>query len=1073
MRNFTRFLWGLVLLVSVSANAQNMTVNGKVTDDKGAAIDGASVTPKGSTKGTVTNAQGVFTIQVAPGSSLVISAVGFGSVTVAAKADLQVSLKAGSDNLTEVVVTSFGIKKEKKALGYAVSTVGKEQLEQRSEGDLARVLNGKVPGLNVIGSSGLSGSGTNIIVRAISTVNGSSQPLFIVDGVPFNGSTNSQSDFRQGNQTSSRFLDLDPNNIASVSVLKGLSATTLYGEDGSNGVILVTTKNGATGLIKKKTEITVSQSLFTSTAFLPKYQDSYGGGFEQAQGVVFYSNWGAKITNPPSLVDHPYKKGIYTLAFPEFNDPNNPAPYYYKAYPSVKNFFQTGLVSNTSVNVGGSSEKASYNLSYSYLDDKGITPGNRMLRNTFGMGGTAKLANNFTASGSFNFTSTGVKSPPTATSFGSGSANGPAIFGDVMYTPRTIDLNNLPYENPLDGSSAYYRNNNSIQNPWWTVHHSFTEDNVNRVFGNLQLRYNFTNNLSVMYRVGYDSYSEFQKYAQDKGGIPGAPFQTGIYRNTDGTNSILDHTILGHYNTDLNEDWDLNIDAGINSKETKYSQTGITSTGQVVFGLLDHSNFDTHSSTSEGGYDLDFVSHELSIGAYVQATFGFRDYLFLNLGGRNSWASTVEEPNRTIFYPSGSVSFIPTSAIESLKGNSTINYLKVRASYATSAGFPPPYQTRAALSVNTRSFLTTDFAPVNTLSIGNRLPNADLQPELLNEVEAGIEGQFFNKKVNLDLTLYNRVSKDQILDKALDPSTGYTVQAVNAGDVSNKGIELSLGYTIIQNKDWRLNVQGIYSINVSKVSNIPAALGAINIAGYSNLGTFAINGQPLGVIQGTRVQTYQKKDQNGNDVSDPANGQRIVNALGDYSTASEIGIIGNPNPKYKTSAITSLSYKSISFNMQWEYTHGGDMYANTPSVLIGRGVVGNGDVDRNQFLVLPGVLADGSKNNIQTTYTDAYFDNTVAGAASSELAIFDASVLRLRELSLTYQLPAQLLSKTPFGGVSFSLTGQNLWYYAPNFPDDTNFDPEVNGLGVSNGRGLEFFSGPSARRIGASLKITF
>ena len=286
MRNFTLFLWGLALFISMSAKAQSISANGKVTDDKGAALEGASVMPKGSNNGTVTNAQGLFTIQVKAGTSLVISAVGYGSVTIAAKSDMQVNLKAGTNELTEVVVTSFGIKREKKGLGYAVSTVGKDQLEQRSEGDLARVLNGKVPGLNVISSSGLSGSGTNIVVRAISTVTGNSQPLFIVDGVPFNGSTNTNSDFRQGNQTSSRFLDLDPNNIASVSVLKGLSATTLYGEDGHNGVILITTKNGSSGLIKKKAEITVAQSFFTSTAYLPDYQNNYGGGFEQAQGVV-------------------------------------------------------------------------------------------------------------------------------------------------------------------------------------------------------------------------------------------------------------------------------------------------------------------------------------------------------------------------------------------------------------------------------------------------------------------------------------------------------------------------------------------------------------------------------------------------------------------------------------------------------------------------------------------------------------------------------------------------------------------------------------------------------------------
>jgi TonB-linked SusC/RagA family outer membrane protein len=1063
-------LFSMLMLSGVLAFTQTQVVTGKVTDENGNPVARASVQEKNSKKGTTTDANGDFTLSTTRGTTLVISSVGYQRIeAVVNSSTLAVAFKVSNQNLTEVVVTAFGVKREKKALGYAVSTVNKEQLELRPEGDLARVLNGKVPGLNILNSSGLSGSGTNIIVRAISTVTGSSQPLFIVDGVPFNGSTNTNADFRQGNQTSSRFLDLDPNNIASVSVLKGLSATTLYGEDGHNGVILVTTKNGSSSPIKKKAEVTVTQSLFTSTAFLPAYQQNYGGGFQQAQGVVFYSNWGAKITDPPSITQHPYDKSIYALAFPQYQG----APYEYKAYPSVKNFFQTGLVSNTSVNMGGSSGNTSYNASYSHLDDKGITPGNKLIRNTFGMGGTSKLANNFSLTGSFNFTKTDVKSPPTATSQGSGSADGPAIFGDVMYTPITIDLNNLPFQNPLDGSAVYYRNNNSIQNPLWTVAHAFTEDNVNRVFGNLQMKYNFTPKISLLYRVGYDNYSEYQLYAQDKGGIPGAPFQTGILRTSNGINTIWDHTIFGNYNTNLNSNWNLNLDVGVNRKETKYSQTGIKSTGQVVFGLLDHSNFDSHSSTSEGIYDLDYISNLLSLGAYFQGQFGYKDFLYLNLGGRNSWASTVEQQNRSIFYPSGSISFIPTTAIASLKGSATVNYLKLRAGYATSADFPGPYNTRAALSVNTRSFLTTDFAPVNTLSISDRLPNPNLKPELIRELETGIEGTFFDRRANLDLTLYKRISKDQLLDKQLDPASGYTNQTVNAGNVTNKGIELLLGYTIIQNKNFKWHIDGIYNINRSKVSDIPAALGEVNIAGFSNLGTFAINGQPLGVIQGTFVSTFQKKDDSGNPIADPANKQRIVNTIGDYSISGDIGIIGDPNPKYKMSAINSVSYKGIGFSMQWEYTQGGEMYANTPSVLIGRGVVGNGNVDRNLFLVLPGVLADGSPNNIQTTISDAYFDNTVAGGGASDLSVFDATVVRLRELSLSYQFPEQLLRKSPFGAVSFSVSGQNLWYYAPNFPKDTHFDPEANGLGVSNGRGLEFFSGPSTRRIGASLKITF
>lgn len=1067
MRNLKLFLWGLALLISMSSLAQNITVNGKVTDEKGAAIESASITMKGSNKGVVSNALGQFTIQVKEGTILNITAVGFGSISVAALPELQVTLKSVSRELTEVVITAQGIKREKKGLGYAVSTVGKELLESRPEGDLARVLNGKAPGLNILNSSGLSGSGTNIIVRAVSTITGTSQPLFIVDGVPFNISTNASSDFTQGNQTSSRFLDLDPNNISSVSVLKGLSATTLYGEDGRNGVILITTKNGNNSTTKKKTEVSVTQSLFSSKPYLPEYQSTYGGGFDQSESVLFYSNWGARIQDPPSQVGHPYDRAALSVAFPEYTG----ALYDYKFYPSVENFFNTGTVSNTSVNVGGGNGIVSYNANYSYLDDKGFTPGNNFIRNTFGMGGTAKLTNNFTLTGTFNFTSTGVKSPPTATSFGSGSGSGVAVFGDLMYTPVTIDLMGLPYQNPLDGSTVYYRRNNGIQNPRWTVANAFTEDNVNRVFGNLQMKYNFTPKLSLFYRVGYDTYSESQLFAQNKGGVN--IFEQGIYRTSTGTNTILDHSVLGSYATNLNDDWTFNVDAGVNSKEVSYEQTGLTSTQQLVFGILDHSNFITHDTKNEGGYDLDYKSQTLSLGVFTQAQFAFRDYLFINLGARNSWTSTLEAANRSILYPSSSVSFIPTSAIKSLAGNKTINYLKIRAGYSTSAEFPGPYSTRAALSINTRATVDDGGVSVNSIAISNLLPNPDLKPALLGEFETGVEGTFFNRRVNLDLTFYKRTAKDQILYKSIDPSSGYTSQAVNAGNVTNKGIEMSLSYNIIQNKDWKWQLTGLYSLNVSKVSDIPEELKNVVIAGYTDLGNFAINGQPLGVLQGSYVSRYGVKDANGNLIPNPSNGQRITNTLGDYQTSNDIGIIGNPNPKYKLTGINSVSYKAFTFNMQWEFTMGGDMYANTPSALVGRGVTKDTEFDRDQFWILPGVKEDGTPNDVQTSTSGVWFDNTVAGGAASDLAVFDATCVRLREMSLSYQLPQSLISKTPFGGISLSLSGQNLWYYAPNFPKYVNFDPEASGLGVSNGRGLEFFSGPSSRRIGATLKITF
>lgn len=1035
----------------IAGLAQTTTVTGKVTDDKGKPIEGAAVVEKKSKGGTATDANGVFKLTVKPGAILVISGTGFEKREVAATEAGNVSLKTADENLSEVVVTALGIKREKKALGYAVSSVGKKDLELRPDGDLGRVLSGKAPGVNIGATSGLSGSGTNIVIRGVNTISGSSQPLFVVDGVPFDGGTNTQASFVYGNQTSSRFLDLDPNNIESVDVLKGLSATTMYGELGRNGVILVTTKNGATQKARKKTEITVSQSMFTNTvANLPEYNESYGGGFDLSLGLAFFSNWGAKFTNPAATVPHPYDRAALNAAFPEFKGKT----YEYKYYNSVPNFFRTGTVNNTSVNVAGTTGIVNYNANFGYLDDQGFVEGNGLNRNTFGLGGSAKLTNKVTVSGTFNYVNTDQKSPPTSTSFGS-SATATSVFGDVMYTPTAVDLMGLPWENPITKGHVSYRAGNDIQNPIWTTRNSFTQDKVNRAYGNLQIRYEVLKGLNLSYRVGFDNYSEFQMYAQNKGG---QQYATGIYRTSAGSNNIWDHTALASYKTDINSNWDLNVDAGVNSRENTYSQTGTLSRDQLVYGLLDHTNFITHDIVSENGSDLDYKVKSQSIGAFASATFGYNQYLYLNLGGRNSWTSTLEKDNRSIFYPSTSVSFIPTQAIPALQNNKYINYLKLRVGYSTSAGFPSAYETRPVLGIATRTFLDRASTPVNVNAISGTLPNPDLKPELQQEFEAGIDGKFLKNRLTLDLTLYNRISKNQLLNRDLDPSSGYSSIKINAGQVSNKGVEMGLGYTFVQNKSWNWKVDALWTINQSMVSDVPSDLKEIVYAGYTTLGNFAINGQPLGVIKGYYWEREAKT------------GQRIVSSTGDYIASQNIGIIGDPTPMYKLTGISNLSYKGLSFRMQWEYTCGGDMYSSTTRSLIARGVTKDTEFDRAAPYLLPGVDANGNPNRVQTSATQACFNN---GFGPDESGMFDATLIRLRELSLAYSLPEKLLAKTPFGGVSFTLSGTNLWYNAPNFPKYAHFDPETNGLGVSNGKGLEFITGPSSRRIGASLRITF
>ncbi|HVM90267.1 MAG TPA: TonB-dependent receptor plug domain-containing protein, partial [Puia sp.] len=619
MRKTLLYLLLLCALWSPSM-AQNNQVSGKVTDDKGVPITGASVVEKKTKKGVSTGIDGNFTISVPVGGTLVISYVGFEKTefTIGNSNEITITLKPLNQSLSEVVVTALGIKREKKALGYAVSTVDKKELELRPESDLGRVLEGKAPGLNINSTSGLSGSGTNINIRGISTITGNSTPLFVVDGVPFDGSTNTANaatgqDFLYGHQTSSRFLDLDPNNIENVSVLKGLSAVTLYGEAGRNGVILITTKNGATQKARKKTEITVSQSYFETKAILPEYNTKYGGGFDLSIGIAFFSNWGGAFTNPPAEVTHPYDRasGIYATDFPQFHG----VPYAYKYYNSVPRFFRTGTTSTTSLNAAGTAGVVNYNMSYSYTDDQGYIMGNGLNKNTFGIGGTAKLSNNFTLSGTLNYVITNQSSPPTSESQGNNAAYA-SVFGNVMYTPTAVDLIGLPWEFPSTHGSAYYRGDNGIQNPIWTLHNSFTQDNVNRTFGQMQARYEFIKGLSLTYKIGFDNYNEAQLYAQNKGGVGtlNPNDNLGFMRTNSGVSTIWDHTLLLNYSHNLTNDFNLTVDAGVNSRRDIYSQTGLFSREQLVFGILNHGNFVSHDVYSESGAALNFKSQTLDVG---------------------------------------------------------------------------------------------------------------------------------------------------------------------------------------------------------------------------------------------------------------------------------------------------------------------------------------------------------------------------------------------------------------------------------------------------------------------------
>ncbi len=1059
----SKFKWIFTLLLAFSMQfsfAQEKTVTGTVTDASGLPLPGATVVVKGTNRGTSTDFDGKYSIKASAGETLDFSFVGYKTSSIKVGASNVVNTSLSEDNiLGEVVVTGQAIKKEKKALGYAVTTISNEDFAAKPSTDVARALVGKAPGVNIQQTSGLSGSGTNIIVRGYSSLTLSNQPLFVVDGVPFNSDTNSDRGFTTGATTSSsRFLDLDPNTIESVSVLKGLSATTLYGSAGRNGVILVTTKSGNTKDINKKMSVSVTQSLFlTEISKLPEYQNNYGNGFYQNYSPAF-SNWGPRFGTAgqqgiaaDGTIPHWYSTVAgYDTVFPEFQGVRVP----YAPQNNVEPFFSTGVVNSTTVSVGGRSETTTYNLGVGRTDDKGFIENNRYQRINLNMGGQTKLSNKFTISSSVNYSKIDKVAPPTAAGFGSNpSAGAVSAFANILYVPRSFDLFGVPFQNPIDGSSVYYRTD--IQNPRWTLKNVEETEDVRRMTANATALYEINSWSNLSYRVGYDAYNQVQEFKVNKGG-PQSP--DGSMRTTNRINTIWDHTLSYNFDKQLggeNSKWNLDGTVGFNPRSEIFDFTSTTSTVQFLFGLMDHSNFENRVNDS-------FRSTQNIMGLYGSFTLAYNKYLYFNLQGRNDWASTLETANNSIFYPSASLSFVPTDAFSSLKGNKTVNFLKLRLGYGTSAGFPGPYNTRIGLASGTNVFNSPFGGVVNALGVDSQLGNLNLKPELHRELEFGIEGTFFDRRLTLDASVYDKRSFDLLYFRNLDPSTGFTSILDNISELSNKGVEISLNAKIIRPKTddgFRWDMTGMYTTNrniVEEIGNGSDNGGAF--AGFTNLGNFAVAGRPYGVIYGSAIAR-------------DANGNRIVDFNGSYLATEDVQEIGDPNADFRSTLINEFAYKNFSLQFQLEYTHGGDMYSTTASALISRGLTKDTDFDRSQTFVLPGVLPNGNINNVQIPAAQWGFENN--GFVIDEQAIYDATHLRLREVSLSYDFPKKMIERTPFGKISISFIGQNLWFKAFNLPKYVNFDPEVSSLGVGNGQGFDYLTGPTAKRYGFNLNLTF
>ncbi|MEM8508218.1 MAG: SusC/RagA family TonB-linked outer membrane protein [Bacteroidota bacterium] len=1072
----------MALIVHISF-AQDKTISGTVTDADGLPLPGVNIVVEGTSTGTQTDFDGNYAIQASEGQTLLFSYIGQKDVrrTVGAGDTIDVQMEEDAQALEEVVVTAQGIKREKKALGYAVTSVGSDQLENRTEGDVARVLAGKAAGVQITSAGGASGSATNVTIRGLSSFSGSNQALFIVDGIPFSNDTNTERSgdnddgFVSGATQGSRFLDLDPNNIASVEVLKGLAAATLYGTQGKNGVILITTKAGAAGQGgPKKTEITVSQSFFTNEyASLPDYQDEFGNGFDQNFGW-FFSNWGPSFNregvsgwgrqtaiDDQGTLEHPYSStsvAATRAAFPEFQD----ARYEWRPYNSVERFFKPGSVTNTSINIAGSTTdgNTSYNVNVGYLDDEGFTPGNSLNRTNVSVGGRSQLSNKFTVTGTMNYARTDYRTPPIASSRGNGT-DGLSVYGNVLFTPRSVDLIGLPFENPIDGSSVYYRDGNDIINPRWTAQNVTYRQLTNRFNWNVSLGYQLNDNLNLTWRTGLDFYNERNINGSNRGGVEFNSAIFGFFDTYDNNNTIWDHFFSINGNYDISEKLGLTFTAGATARQDSFDQSGVASTGQIVFGIKRHFNFENQSP-------IQFSQKRNIVGILGQATLDYDDYLFLNVSARTDWVSNLTTENNNKTYPGVSVSFLPTNAFTELRSENGINFLKVRASYGTSATFPTGFPTVNVVQQNILRFTDPSGGSVTTNQIDGFRANPDLKPELLEELEFGFETRLWKNRISLDVTYFNRVTNDLIVDQPLPPSTGFTQTQSNIGEIENEGFEADLGIDIFNGENFSWNSRVNFFTNNETVTQqdedfIAYAGSLAEGLGLDRGSNAAIEGESLGTIVGTAIA----RDENGNALINSAGNFVEIEQLPDGS----IPIVGDAIPDYTMNFINTLRYKNWNLGFQVNHVKGGDILSSTVAVLLGRGLIVE-TVDRLNTFILPGVSqATGEPNRTQINNSTYYFTNLLFGP--TETRIYDASVIRLQEISLGYTFPSKWLEKTPFGSLSITAQGFNLWFDAYNTPDGANFDPNVQGVGIGNGRGFDFINGPSSRRYGFTLRASF
>ena len=1031
-----------ILLYTGNLIAQK-TITGKVTDEKGNPLANASVIVKGTTIGTVTKDDGTYSINVPAGAkALLISTVDMSAVEkpIGSGDTLDIVLSPQDKVMSEVVVTAFGIKKDKKTLGYGVTQLNNAELTQGHTTNVTNALAAKVPGVRVSGSGG-SFTGSGILIRGYTTFTGSNQPLFVVDGIPIDNSGGG-SPLQNGPSVSNRAIDLNQEDIESISVLKGPSAAVLYGSRASNGVIVITTKKGRSSQ-KNSIQFSSNYAIETVNRF-PDLQNEYAQGNNGLFSPVAQTSWGPRITGQ-----------TVTNAYNPVTNANDRTEVL-TAYPSnVKDIFQNGYNWQNNIAFSGGTDRNTFRFSYGYLKNEGVIEKNVLHRHNFSLNVSSRVNSYLTVSASANYSN----NRSTRTQQGNQLSN-PLFRG--WFTPRTYDLKGLAFEDAI-GNQRYPLGED---HPMWTIKHNRYNDEINRLIGNVGLNFKLTKWLQADYKLGTDVYSTF-RHGYDQIGARGGANTTangvgGIRETRNNYRSLNSNGFLTA--TKRFNDFSAVAIVGTEFQQIYTNGAQLDGKGIIVRDFEQLSNTTTFSPSPSHG-----SSKTRLLGLYGDFSVNYKSIASLNVTLRNDWSSTFKPGNNSYLYNGVGGSINITELFPTIKGN-IIENIKLRGNIATvgKAGdfiyATDSYFGGAGSADGFGPTITFPFNGIQGFALSNAAGNADLGPEFTTNKEIALEVALLKGRLNFEFTRYWQDSRDLIFSVPVSASAGITSVTKNAGDLSNKGIELAINAIPIRSNSvtWKIDVA--FSDFKSNVEKLDVGVTNIFLGGFTTPNIRLVVGDEYGQIYGNAFQR------------DGKTGKIIVGANGLPLITSGVQKIGNPNPDYILGVTNTITYKFLTLSVLFDYKRGGDQYSRNLAD-IQRNGVGEETAEFSRFdaagvatkpYLFDAVYANGQPN---TTYVSAqdYFGNSGRYAAA-EGFIFNTTWSRIREASLSFVFPSSTLSKTPFGSAEFGVFGRNLWLKAPDYP---HLDPEQNALGISNAQGLEFNALPQTRSMGVSLRLTF